>query len=99
VGTHTKNTLEAVMKEFSYTITDPFGIHARPAGLFVKKLAEFKSTVTISRADNGMSCDGKKLLALLKLKIKQNNTLIIRAEGEDEEVTVEAAQVFLSTNL
>ena len=25
------------MKEFQYTITDPEGIHARPAGLLVKK--------------------------------------------------------------
>ncbi len=25
------------MKEFNYTITDPEGIHARPAGLLVKK--------------------------------------------------------------
>ena len=24
------------MKEFSYTITDPVGIHARPAGLLAK---------------------------------------------------------------
>ena len=25
------------MKEFTYTITDPQGIHARPAGLLVKE--------------------------------------------------------------
>lgn len=28
------------MKEFQYTITDPEGIHARPAGLLVKKANE-----------------------------------------------------------
>lgn len=27
------------MKEFKYVITDPEGIHARPAGLLVKKAA------------------------------------------------------------
>ena len=32
------------MKEFEYTITDELGIHARPAGLLVKKAAEFAST-------------------------------------------------------
>jgi phosphotransferase system HPr (HPr) family protein len=87
------------MKEFSYTITDPLGIHARPAGLFLKKLGEFKSAITISRADNGASCDGKGLLALMKLKVKQNNTIIIKAEGEDEAAALEAAQAYLSAHL
>ena len=36
------------MKEFEYTITDELGIHARPAGLLVKKAAEFASTVSLS---------------------------------------------------
>jgi phosphocarrier protein len=87
------------MKEFTYTIKDPLGIHARPAGLFVKKLTEFKSGVTIERADNGASCDGKKLLALMKLKIKQNDSIILKAEGEDEDAAIESARSFLSANL
>jgi phosphotransferase system HPr (HPr) family protein len=87
------------MKEFSYTITDPLGIHARPAGLFIKKLGGFKSIITIARTDTGVSCDGKKLLALMKLKVKQNDTIIIKAEGEDEAVAIEAAQAYLSKNL
>jgi phosphotransferase system HPr (HPr) family protein len=87
------------MKEFSYTIKDPLGIHARPAGLFVKKLAEFKSAITIFREDTGASCNGKGLLALMKLKIKQNNAITVKAEGEDEAAAIEAAQAFLSANL
>ena len=35
------------MKEFKYTITDPEGIHARPAGLFVKAAAAYPCAVTI----------------------------------------------------
>ncbi|MDR0387481.1 MAG: HPr family phosphocarrier protein [Treponema sp.] len=87
------------MKEFSYVITDPLGIHARPAGLFVKKMGEFKSAITISHADNGASCDGKKLLALMKLKIKHNDTIILKAEGEDEAAAIEAGRLYLSQNL
>ncbi|MDR0707533.1 MAG: HPr family phosphocarrier protein [Treponema sp.] len=87
------------MTEFSYTITDPVGIHARPAGLFVRKLAEFKSAITISRKDNGASCDGKGLLALMKLKVKQNDAIIVRAEGDDETAAIEAAQAYLSAHL
>ena len=36
------------MKEFTYTITDPVGIHARPAGLLVKAVKALDSTVTIT---------------------------------------------------
>ena len=49
------------MKEFEYTITDELGIHARPAGLLVKKAAEFASTVSV---DNGTKkADAKRLMA------------------------------------
>jgi phosphotransferase system HPr (HPr) family protein len=75
------------------------GIHARPAGLFVKKLAEFKSAVTISRTDTGAACEGKKLLALMKLRIKHNDTIILKAEGEDEAAAIEAGRLYLSRNL
>lgn len=35
------------MKEFKYVVTDPEGIHARPAGILVKQAAGYKSAVTI----------------------------------------------------
>ena len=35
------------MKEFQYVITDPEGIHARPAGLLVMIVNEFAFKVTI----------------------------------------------------
>ena len=35
------------MKEFTYTVTDPVGIHARPAGRLAKKVEELGSSVTI----------------------------------------------------
>jgi phosphocarrier protein len=87
------------MKEFSYTITDPVGIHARPAGLLVKKLEKFKSAITIARADTGASCDGKKLLALMKHRAKQHDSIIVKAEGEDEAAAIETARAYLSQNL
>jgi phosphocarrier protein len=37
------------MKEISYTLKDLLGIHARPAGLLVRRLQGFGSAVTVSR--------------------------------------------------
>ena len=40
------------MKTFSYKITDPVGIHARPAGLLIKKCSEYKSEITLTKGAN-----------------------------------------------
>jgi phosphotransferase system HPr (HPr) family protein len=85
------------MKEFEYVITDPNGIHARPAGLFIQKMQEFKSSITINRDEQ--NADGKKLIALMKLRPKCGQTLTIKAEGEDEEVAIAAAREFFTANL
>ena len=81
------------MKEFTYTITDPNGIHARPAGLLVKQLKAFKSTVTIFKCDKNV--DMKKLLALMGLGVKQGDAVTIKVEGEDEEACAAALEKFL----
>lgn len=81
------------MKEFTYTITDPNGIHARPAGLLVKQLKAFKSTVTIFKGDKNV--DMKKLLALMGLGVKQGDAVTIKVEGEDEEACTAALEKFL----
>ena len=37
------------MKEFKYVVTDPEGIHARPAGELVKLAKSFESSVMIEK--------------------------------------------------
>ena len=43
------------MKEFNYTITDPQGVHARPAGILVKEAAKYESN--ISCVSNMYNCN------------------------------------------
>jgi len=86
------------MTEFLYTITDPDGIHARPAGLFAQKMQGFKSNISIVK-DDGQAADGKKLIALMKLRPKCGQTITVKAEGEDEDAALEAAREFLTANL
>ena len=84
------------MKEFTYTITDPVGIHARPAGMLAKKAAGFKSTVTVIKGEK--KADTRRLMALMGLGIKCGETITVRAEGEDEAAAAEAIQAFLTEN-
>ena len=44
------------MKEIVYTITDPEGIHARPAGLLVKEAKKFQSECTVTKGDKTKKC-------------------------------------------
>ena len=36
------------MKEIKFTVTDPLGIHARPAGILVKEAKKFSSKITVT---------------------------------------------------
>ena len=38
------------MREFKYVVTDPEGIHARPAGELVKAVKAFSSDIKMQRA-------------------------------------------------
>ncbi|MDR1538902.1 MAG: HPr family phosphocarrier protein [Clostridiales bacterium] len=81
------------MKELEYTIRDPAGIHARPAGLLVKEMQKFASKITLAK--DGKTVDLKKLFALMGLAVKQNQTVLIRAEGEDEDAAIEKVKAFM----
>lgn len=84
------------MKEFDYIITDPFGIHARPAGLFAKEAATLDSTVSIVK--DGNCVDTRRLMALMQLNIKQNDRITIRVEGGNESKNAAALLKFLDSN-
>ena len=86
------------MKQFTYTITDPVGIHARPAGLLVKAVKALDSAVTIAKAD-GKSAGGAKLMALMGLGIKQGETVTVTVEGGSEEANAAALEKFFQDNL
>lgn len=85
------------MKEFAYTITDPLGIHARPAGVLVKEAAKFKSEITIEK--DGKKADAKKIFGLMGLGVKQGNTITVRVGGEDEEAAITAMEALIKENL
>ena len=64
------------MKEFKYVIKDEQGIHARPAGLFVKEAAAFPCKVIIEK--DGKEADAKRIFAAIGLADKCGSTQDIR---------------------
>lgn len=81
------------MKEFTYKICDDLGIHARPAGLLVKKASGFSSNITLFKDDK--SADLKRLFAIMGMAVKKGDTVRVTIDGEDEnEATVEIEGFF-----
>ena len=69
-------------------ITNPTGLHMRPAGIFCNKASEFECSVRF-RYDNTMA-NAKSVLSVLGACIKSGDTIEIVCEGKDEEKALEA---------
>lgn len=85
------------MKEFTYKIRDEIGIHARPAGLLVKKASEFKSDITVFNGEK--SADLKRLFAVMGLAVKKDDTVRVTVSGADEERASAELESFFKNNL
>ena len=83
------------MKKINYTVTAEAGIHARPAGLLVKKAASFKSNIKILHEQRGSEADLKRLMAVMALGVKQGDGIVLSVDGEDEEEAADALEAFL----
>lgn len=78
--------VRTAVREFK--ILNKFGIHARPAALFVKTVSKFQSEVTVER-DN-LIASGKSIMGLLTLEGYQGAVLKVTASGTDCEQVLEA---------
>ena len=85
------------MKTFDYVITDPVGIHARPAGLLVREIKQYAgNTVTVTKGDK--SVNALKLMALMGMGIKQGDTVTVGIEGANEDEVAAAIEAFFKAN-
>lgn len=84
------------MKELNYKITDPQGIHARPAGVLIKEAASFNSKITVEKS--GRTVDAKRILGLMSLGVKCGDEITIRADGEDETEAINKLEKIMKSN-
>lgn len=86
------------MKQFEYTINDPLGIHARPAGMLAKAAKGFAdTTVTVSKGGNTVKAS--QLMKLMSMGIKQGDVVVVAADGPSEDAAIAAMQAFFRDNL
>lgn len=85
------------MQEIKYIITDKEGIHARPAGLFVKEAAAFPCSVTIAKGEK--QADAKRIFGVMGLGVKCGEEITVRTEGDREQEAITRLEAFLNENL
>jgi phosphocarrier protein len=69
-------------------VTNRLGLHARAAARFVQTASRYRSRITLGR--DGRAMDGKSILGILLLAAAQGSTLVVTADGDDEEAAARA---------
>ena len=61
------------MKEITFTVTDPLGIHARPAGILVKEAKKYASKITVWKGDKRVTPSTFRLRVTTKKLAQQQS--------------------------
>ncbi|MCT4604787.1 MAG: HPr family phosphocarrier protein [Marinisporobacter sp.] len=73
--------------EKTVKILNESGMHARPAGAFVKMASSFTSDIQIET--NGKVLNAKSIMNVLSLGLKKDDEIKIIANGNDEKEAIE----------
>lgn len=87
------------MKSFSYVIKDELGLHARPAGILVKRAAGFSSEIKIKNEENGKEADCKRVIGVMSLGVKKGHKISLSCNGADEAAAASELSKFLEENV
>ncbi len=87
------------MQVFEYTITDPVGLHARPAANLSRTASGLASAVKVRKKDSEKEGDAKSMLAVMSLGIRTNDTAVFSVSGETEETDAQALREFCEAEL
>jgi phosphocarrier protein len=79
----------SLVREFE--VLNRYGMHARPAALFVKTAARFICDILVEK--DGAVVSGKSIMGLLTLEGHQGAFLKVTASGEDAAEAMEALQI------
>jgi phosphoenolpyruvate-protein phosphotransferase len=87
---------DANMAEASLLLTNPTGLHARPASLFVQTAGKFQSVVEVRKGSKQVSASS--IFGVLSLGARNGDTITIRAQGADAHDAIEALRELVQAN-
>jgi phosphotransferase system HPr (HPr) family protein len=75
------------MEELRIVVKNETGLHSRPADLFVRTAKLYESNITVKK--NSKFADAKSILKVILLNVKQNDEILVCAEGNDEYTAIQ----------
>lgn len=90
-----KQTEEQV--ELSVTVSNPSGLHARPAATFIQTVKKYDCQLTVTNQTNGTEpVVVKGMISVMLLAAKQGDELLLQASGPDRDALLaELKDLFL----
>ena len=85
------------MLERSLEIVNSLGLHARAAAQLVRLACSFRSRITLTRKDNGVTANAKSILSVLYLAAGYGIEISVTADGVDEKKAVSAIENLFSS--
>jgi len=84
--------------ERTVVVASKVGLHARPAAVFVRAAADQQARVKI-RKGNGAPVDAASILAIMTLGVEHGVEVVLEAEGEGAEESLDALAALLESDL
>lgn len=79
------------------TVTNPTGLHLRPAGNLCKEAMKYKSMITFQFLDT--TANAKSVLSVLGACVKSGDEITLICEGEDEQEALDALTAAVESGL
>ncbi|MDM8247526.1 HPr family phosphocarrier protein [Lacrimispora saccharolytica] len=79
------------------TVTNPTGLHLRPAGNLCKEAMKYKSMITFQFRDT--TANAKSVLSVLGACVKSGDEITLICEGEDEQEALDALTTAVESGL
>ncbi len=85
------------MKKRKVTVTNPTGLHLRPAGLLCQTATKFRSQVTLLYGDTKVNA--KSVLNVMASGIRCGSEIEVCCDGEDEAEALETVCTLIEKEL
>ena len=93
---HAPNAAEGLTLSREVVVSNPQGLHARPADLLAREARKWRSRIELVGA--AQRVDGKSILELLTLAAESGTRLVIEATGPDAREALEAIGGLFDSN-
>jgi phosphotransferase system HPr (HPr) family protein len=88
------------MTSIELEIRNPSGLHARPAAVFVRAAAKFRSGIHLQNLTTGRpETDAKSILGVLTSGVAKGHRIRLVAEGDDAEQAVTELRALIESGL